>query len=389
MTDHSNIMPASSEDDISLLDLLQTVVDHLRLLILAPLCVGLLALGAGFLVPPTYTAQLRIIPPQQQQGAAAAMLQSLGALGGVAGAAGGLKNPADQYVAMLKSRSVRDGLIERFHLQARYVAQFRQDARQRMDDLIRISSGKDGLISIEVDDQHPQFAADLANAHVEELRGLMSRIAVTEAQQRRQFFEQQLQTAKIKLTEAELALKATGVNRSALKSAPESAVAMVAQLQAQIAAQEVKIRSMRGYLAESAPDFKQALAELAALRAQQGQMEKSTPSTTGETDYVARYRDVKYHETLFELFAKQYELARVDEAREGAIIQVVDMAVPPERKSKPQKAKFAIMASLATGFVLLLWIFVRQALRNSAQNQENASKIQALRQSWRRALGRS
>jgi len=291
-------------------------------------------------------------------------------------------------VAMLKSRSVQDALIDRFKLQERYNAEFKQDARKSLEGLVRINAGKDGLIDIEVDDKDPQFAADMANAHVDELRQLMGRLALTEAQQRRQFFEQQLKTTKDNLTRAEQALKATGVNSSALKSSPESAVATVAQLQAQIAAQEVKIGSMRGYLAESAPDFKQALTELSALRTQLSKLEKSTPSSEGDSDYVARFRDFKYHETLFELFAKQYELARADEAREGATIQVVDAAVPPERKSKPKKALIAVLATLATGFALLLFVFVRQAMRNGMQDPETAQKILALRSGWRKALGK-
>lgn len=389
MTDQSPHLPAQADDEIQLLDLLQTIVENLRLLVLGPLCVGLLALGLSFLITPTFTAQLQMIPPQQQQGAAAAMLQSLGALGGIASAASGLKNPADQYVAMIKSRSVQDALIERFQLIERFGVDYKQDARKRMENLIRVTAGKDGLIDIEVDDKDPAFAAQLANAHVEELRKLMDRIAVTEAQQRRQFFELQLQQTKDKLAQAEQALKATGVNSSAFKSAPEVAVAAVAQLQAQIAGQEVKIRSMRGYLSESAPDFKQALTELSALRAQLAKLEKSTPNSDSDSDYVARYREVKYQETLFELFSKQYELARIDEAREGATIQVVDAAVPPERKSKPKKALIAVLVTLATGFVLLLGVFARQALRSSADNEETAMKLQALRQGWRKAIGRA
>ncbi|WP_372659636.1 Wzz/FepE/Etk N-terminal domain-containing protein, partial [Hydrogenophaga sp.] len=253
---------AGNEDDISLLDLLQVVVENLRLLVLAPLGVGLLALGISFLVPPTFTASTQFLPPQQQQSAAAAMLQSLGALGGLASAATGLKNPNDQFVSFLQSRTIQDALIERFKLMERYESEFMQDARKELSENARISSGKDGLISVEVDDKDPAFAAQLANAHVEELGLLLSRLAVTEAQQRRLFFEKQLADAKDQLVKAEQALKASGVNSSALKANPEVAVEALAQLQASITAQEVKLATMRGYLTENAPDFKQARTEL-------------------------------------------------------------------------------------------------------------------------------
>ena len=388
MTDTVSQIP--EDDEISLLDLLQTIVDNLRLLVLGPLAVGIAALGISFAIQPTFTAQVAFLPPQQQQGMAASMLASLGALGGLAGAASGLKNPADQYVAFLKSTSLENALIDRFKLMERYESEYRQDARKTLEAKVKIASGKDGIISVDVDDHDPQFAADLANAYVEELRKLLGRLAVTEAQQRRQFFEKQLEQAKDKLAKAELALRETGVNADVLKSNPASAVAAVATLQAQVTAQEVKLGAMRGYLAETAPEFKQALTELANLRAQlakQSQQDKPA-SGAGQGDYVAAYREFKYQETLFELFAKQFELAKVDEAREGATIQVVDAAQPPERKSKPKKALIAVLATLASGFALLLFVFVRQALRNGAQDAETAGKLAALQSSWRKALGK-
>ena len=389
MTDTPQIHE-QAEDEISLLDLLQTIVDNLRLLIIGPLVVGLAALGISFAVPPTFTATVKFLPPQQQQSAAASMLASLGGLGGLAGAAAGLKSPADQYLAFMKSNSVQDALIERFKLQDRYETKFKVDTRAALTGSTRAASGKDGLISVEIDDKDPQFAADLANAHVDELQKLLARLAVTEAQLRRAFFEKQLTQVKDKMIAAELALKGTGVNSSVLKSNPTSAVAAVAGLKAQVTAQEVKVGAMRGYLAETAPDFKQAMNELANLRTQLAKQEKDEPaSTAGQGDYVAKYREFKYQETLFELFAKQFEVAKVDESREGAVIQVLDAAQPPERKSKPKKALIAIIATLAAGFALLLFVFVRQALRNGGKDEETASKISKIKTSWHRALGKS
>jgi uncharacterized protein involved in exopolysaccharide biosynthesis len=386
-------MGMQDDDEISLLDLLQTIVDNLWLLVLGPLAVGFTALGISFLIPPTYTAKTQFLPPQQQQSAAASMLASLGSLGGLAGAVGGIKNPADQYLAYMKSVTLQDSLIERFKLLERYEAKTKTEARLELRENVRAASGKDGLISVEVDDRDPKFAAELANAHVEELGKLLGKLATTEAQQRRLFFEKQLNQSKDKLIQAEIALKATGVSSSVLKSNPASAVVAVAGLQAAVTAQEVKLCAMRGYLAETAPDFKQAMNELANLTAQLVKQEKDTPSIGGkaatEGDYITKYREFKYHETLFELFSKQFELAKVDEAREGAVIQVLDAAQAPERKAKPKKAMIAIIATLASGFTLLLFVIVRQALKNAGQDSESAQKMAQLKNSWRRALGRT
>ncbi len=377
-----------NEDEISLLDLLQVIADNLRLLVLGPLVAGLVALGYTFTIAPTYTATTKFMPPQQQQSAAASMLAGLGALGGLAGAAGGLKNPTDQYVAFLRSRSVQDALIDRLKLSERYETKFREDARLALTAKVLIAAGKDGLISIDVSDKDPVFAAQLANVYVEELGKLLSRLTLTEAQQRRMFFEKQLNNTKDNLVKAEQALKASGVTSSILKTTPAAAVEGLAKLKAGITAQEIKLASMRGYLTESAPDFKQAQTELAAMRSQMTRAEKEEPaSSSKDSNYIAKFRDFKYHETLFELFAKQFEMARLDESREGASIQVLDIAQAPENKSKPKKSLIALMTALAAGFALLLFIFIRQALRGASQSPESAQKLYQLHQACRRALG--
>ena len=280
-------------------------------------------------------------------------------------------------------------MIDRFNLTNRFETKFREDTRSALASGVQITSGKDGLISIQASAEDPIFAAQLANAYVEELGKLLSRLAVTEAQQRRLFFEKQLNNAKNNLIKAEQALKSSGVNSSALKANPGAAVEGLAKLKAGITAQEIKVASMRGYLSESAPDFKQAQIELSAMRGQMLRAEKEEPasaSSSSDSDYITKFRDFKYHETLFELFAKQYEMARVDESREGAVIQVLDAAQTPERKTKPKKALIAIMSAMAVGFALLLFIFIRQALRSASKTADTALKLYRLRLAFNKAI---
>jgi uncharacterized protein involved in exopolysaccharide biosynthesis len=376
-----------TEDEISLLDLALVVAENLRLLILGPLAVGLAALGYAFTIEPTFTAKVVMLPPQQQQSAAASALQSLGALGGLAGAAG-IKSPADQYVALMQTATVEDRLIERFKLMDVYEAKFKADARKALEQNTRISAGKkDGLLTIEFDDKSPQRAAEVANAYVEELRRLTSSLAMTEAQQRRAFFEKQLGQTKDKLTAAQRALQAAGINEGAIRAEPRAAAEVYAKLQAEITAGEVRLQTMRGYLTETAPDFQQAQNQLTALRGQLARRE-AVNTSGAQGDYVDRVREFKYQETLFDLFTRQYEVARIDESREGAVIQVLDPATPPERKSKPKRAMMAVVATLAAGFALLLWVFVRHALRNARQDAESAQKLGLLASALRRSVGR-
>ena len=386
MSAQEPIAPANGgEDEISLLDLLVVLAEHWKLLVFGPLAAGLAALGIAFVVTPVYTATARILPPQQQQSTAAMLAQQLGALAGLAGAAG-IKNPADQYVALLKSRSVADRLIERFELLRVYDAKFSDDARKALDKSSAIKAGRDGLITIDVDDEDPKRAAAIANAYVTELEALLKRLALTEAQQRRVFFERQLAGTRDALARAQQALAAAGVSESVLKAEPRAAAEGVARLKAAVTAQEVKLAAMRGYLADTSPDFRQALQELAALRAQLARAEEAQAPATGDAarDYISRYRDFKYQEVLFELMARQYEIARLDEAREGALVQVVDAAVPPERKSRPQRALIAVVTTLAVGLLLVLYVFARRAWRNAQATEEGAARIAALRA----ALGR-
>ncbi len=367
------------DGEIGLLDIGVAIAENLRLLVIGPLVAGLVALAVTTMIAPTFTARTSLLPPQQQQSAASVMLSQFGALSGLAASSSGLRNPSDQYVALIKSVAVADHLIDQFKIMDIYDVKFREDARKNLGGYTKVSAGKDGLMVVQVEDRSPQRAADIANAYVFELRSILSRLALTEAQQRRVFFERQLEQTKVKLTAAELALSSIGVSTNTMKSDPKAAVETVARLGAQVTAQEVKLTSMRGYLAETAPEFRQAQLALTALRSQLLKSEAGGTPASSAGGYIEKYRDFKYQETLYELFARQFELAKVDEAREGAVIQVVDVASPPERKTKPAKAIIAIIATLVAGFFLLVLVFAKSMFKNSKRVPEDASKLDAIR----------
>jgi tyrosine-protein kinase Etk/Wzc len=374
-------------EGISLLDLLLVVVENLRLLVLGPLFIGLVTLGISFMIAPTYTAKTQFLPPQFQQSSASTLVQALGMglSGGGIGAGLGLKNPVDQFISFLKSRTIQDNMVERFDLMKRYGAKSSESAGKVLISNTKFTSKKDGLIIIELDDKDPQFAADMANAYVEELGRLMNRLSFTEAKSRRVFFEKKLILAKENLFSAEEALRSSGVSRGVIKINPGAAVEVTARLKANITVQEIKIANMRGFLAETSPEFLQAMKELSVLKEQFTKSEKYD-SNPGDSLYISRFRDFKYQETLYELYSKQYEIARIDESREGTSVQILDAAVVPKFKSKPRKAEIALLATIATGFVLLLFVFVRQAWRNVFQDENAAKKLQAIKVSWQKAF---
>jgi uncharacterized protein involved in exopolysaccharide biosynthesis len=362
--------------------LLIAVAGRWRLLVAGPILIGLLTLGATYLMTPVFTARTVFLPPQQQQSAAASALASLGSLTGVLGGAA-QRTPADQYLALLQSTTVADRIIDRFDLLKLYDKDLRLEARKELAKNTHASIGKkDGLIVLEVDDESPARAADMANRYVEELRLLTNRLALTEAQQRRVFFEGHLQRQRDNLAQAQQALQASGFSQESLKAEPKAAAEGYAKLKAEITSSQARLDALRRNLTESAPEVQQLEAALAVLRGQLARIE-ATASQGGTTDYIGKYREFKYHEMLFEQFARQYELARVDESREGQL-QIVDLAQPPEKKSWPKRALLALGGAL-TGLVLLLGFTLGSHYwREAAADPEGARQVARLRAALRR-----
>lgn len=365
---------SGQDGDLSILDLLVLLAEHWRLLLIGPLVVGLSALAISFSLTPRFQSTARILPPQQS-GVAALLASQMGSLAGLAGAATGIKSPADQFVSMLRSRTIFDEVIERFKLRELYGTRYIEETRKELDNRISITAGvKDGVISVEVEDIDPKRAADMANTFVELLGNMVRQLPLTEAAQRRTYFEKKLAETRANLDAAQLSLRSSNVDRGVLKAEPRAAIEEVARLKAAVTTTEVRVASMRGFLTESNPDMRQAAQELAALRGQLAMAEKgnSTPDAAG-SDYLSKYRDVKYHELLFELMARQYELAKLDETRDGPVVQVVDKAVPAEWKSKPKRALIAVITTIATGLALFAWLVVRELL-GAAETQPNSER---------------
>ena len=396
--DLNNAAPAvyDDEDEISLLDLGTTLGEEKKLIFGLPTVVGIVAIVVSLFLTPIFTARTTLLPPQGGGGgAAAAALASLGGLAGLAGiSAGG--STADTILSMLKSRSAKDEIIKQFDLMNYYEAEMRQDVYTKLDAVVRVSSDKkSGLITIEVDDKDPKLAANMANAYYDVLRQLMTRVAVTEAQQRRVFFEEQFSKAKDELSNAEVALKETQERTGLveLKSQAEATIGAVARLRAEIAQREVQLSAMRTFATAENADYRRVVAELNGLRTELKKLDKG--GTGGELglvsagnlpeqglEYVRAFREVKYQEAIFEIMAKQFELAKIDEAKDGGDVQQLDAAVPPERKSKPKRATIVVVSVLAAGFLAVLIALLRGALRNNAQNPETQGKLAAFKRAW-------
>ena len=375
------------DDEISLLDLAITLAKHKKLILGVPMIAAIVVAIYSFIIPPTYTADTQMLPPQQQS-SASAMLSQLGALGGMAGVAG-IKNPNDTYVAMLKSRTIQDNMIKRFKLQAVYKTKTPETTRKALNGATTVKVGKDGIIGISVDDKSPQRAAMLANGYVDELQQLTQVFAVTEASHRRLFYEKQLLQAKQNLGDAEIALKQlqekTGIIH--LDAQAQLGIGTAAGLKGQIAMREVELGAMRTFATGNNPDYIRIQQTLSGLKAQLNKVETGTvvPSKVPEAglEYIRKVRDLKYAETIYEMLAKQFEMAKIDEAKESSVIQVLDKAVVPEQKSKPKRTMMVLLSALATGFLTILYAFIKEALNNAKKDTQTEAQLQALKNTLR------
>ncbi len=381
---------AMEEDEISLLDLAIALGEEKKTLFAIPAITTSLAIVVSLLMTPIFTAKTVMMPPQQQQSGAASALASLGALAGLAGGAVGIKSPDEMYIAFMQSETLQNEIIKKFDLQERYKAKTLVDTRNAMKGVVKIAADKKaGLISVEVNDKDPEFAAKLANAHVEELRNLMGRLAVTDAQQRRVFFEQAITKTQNELAEAEANFRAakekSGMQVTAVIA--ETSVRAGAEMRAQIAAKEVQLAAMGSFATPQNPDVQRLGGELAALRSQLKKLEMGSGSDEKTSPLqqlaVKSYRDIKAREAMMGVLVAQYESARVDEAKEGPLIQQVDVALPPERRSSPKRAIIVLVSAFAGLFLGLLVAFVRRAMRKAAENPETSGQIAKLKAVWR------
>jgi len=359
--------------EASLLEFLTPLAGAWRRLTLLPLLAGVIAVGVSYLVPPRFQASTTLLSQQQQSSAAASALASLGALGALSGLGVGGRNPADMYVSLMKSVNATDRIIDRFELMQVYDVQHRWQARNELMNNTVVAIGKkDGLITVVVEDKDPPRAAAMANQYVLELRRLTTELALTEAQERRVFFEGQLQLSKTRLAEAQAALQASGFTVEALKAEPKAAAESYAKLRAELTTAEVRLQALRSSFADAAPEVRSLQDTVLALRAQLARNEaESSPAAAGP-DYVSKYREYKYQEMLYELMARQFELARVDESRDGALIQVVDPATPPERKSSPKRSIYGIVTTALVFVLLALWTVFRAWVRRAEREDPAA-----------------
>lgn len=396
-SDERMIAASGFKAETSMLDLFWVLFSRRRALLIGTTSFTVLALLTALPLPNRYTATTVMLPPQQDHSMEAALLSQassgLGMLGSLAQQTLGLKNPNDMQVALIQSRTVEDGLLHNFDLMNVYHDKRESDARKDLERNTSIDSGlKDGLIRISVTDRSPERAAEMANGYVDGYKKLSAGLAVSEASQRRLFFEQELAKESDKLADAEDALAKVEQQTGLIEPQGQATAVIqsVAALRSQIAAKQVQVDVMHKFAADQNPDLQIAEQELAGLRQQQAQMGTDTDTQSGEflmpkgtvpraaLEYARRLRTVKYQEAIFSFLETQFELAKMQEAKEGSVIQVVDPAVPPDKKSGPPRT-LIVFGGLVGGLLLTsLWIFFTETLSLARKDPQSRELLDSL-----------
>ncbi|MGB6744280.1 MAG: Wzz/FepE/Etk N-terminal domain-containing protein [Terracidiphilus sp.] len=372
-----------SNAPISLPLLVQIALRQKKLILIASLAIAALGGLVALLLPRRYTATVVILPPQQGGSSSAAMLAQLGNLGALASMGGGLaiKNPNDLQVSLLRSQTVEDAMAARFDLESLYHRRYLSTTRKEWERKTAIDNGlKDGLLRLSVTDSDPRRAAELASGWVEEYRRMNGSLAITEAAQRRLFFERERNAAHDQLTLAEDDLKQTEQRTGVIEidSQARAMIASAAVLRAQVDAKQVEIRAMREFAAGQNPDLERAEQELSGMEAQLDSMNTAADRSQGDLampggkitqdglDYTRALREMKYREAIYELLTREYEVARVDEARQGALVQIVDPALVPDRPNSAYRIWIfvgAVLCALPCALLLACAVELAAVLR--------------------------
>lgn len=391
MDDH----PEKPEEGIMLLDLLILLLKRKRFILLTTAAFGIIGLLVSFILRPVYRAETKILPPSQSPaGSFAQTLSGVFNMPGFLAQGLGVKSQMELYIEMLKSRSVLDRIVDRFDLMKRKKKKYPEDARKALLKVVTIEGEKNsGLVTVKVDDRDPKRAAEMANAFIEELKRLAGGLAITEAAQRRLFFEEQLKDVKASLSKAEEDIRGFQETTGALQvdAQARAVIGGIAMFRAQIAAKEVQLKVLRSFATPQNPDVQKIEEELQGLKEELGRLESGARRghdpmmPTGRIpsvgmEYLRRFREVKYNETLFELLSKQYEIARLEEARDAAVIQVVDPAIPPRKKYKPKRLLITFGA-MAAGFLISVFAScIAGFVERSSGDPVLARKLESIRE---------
>lgn len=383
------------EDEINLLDYWRVVRKRWKLIAWTFGVSVVIAAVVSLLMTPIYRATTTIMPIESSGGGLSSTLQNLGSLpfvGGMVGSIGGASG--DKLVVILKSRTVAEDVIHSLDLIKVLFGNDQdepptlQEAIRSLTDMAGITDNKKGLISVSVEYEDPEIAALIANQYTTALGKFLNENAVSMAKRNRMFIKGQLEKVKEELINAEEAMKSFQTDKRiiAMDAQAEAAIKAVTDLKGQIMAREVQLGVIRQFSTAANPDVLRIKDELRELRKQMTMVESSegnpgiealpslSEAPTLGLQYIRLKRNALVQEKLFELLTQQYEMARIEEAKEDITFQVIDRAVPPEKRIKPKRKLTVMLAGVVSLFAGVFVVFFMEFLENIKEREEEGDE---------------
>lgn len=376
------------EEEIDFFEYWRVLVKFRKLILVIISSAIVLSTVISFLLPKVYSAKASIMPPQQENSIAAGLVSNLtGGLGNIAGDFLGMESPADIWVGVLNSNTVKDAIIDRFDLRKIYKEDTIEETRAKLDKHVSVAKSKEQIISITVEDRDPERAAMMANAFVGVLDEVNKKVSMSNGRKTRLFVEQRLEEAKAELADVENRIRKFQESNKAVRLDEQSKVIMdaIGTLKGQLMAKEVELETLLTYAQPSHPQAQLLKSQVRELSAKLMEFETDSRGAFGKDifiptarmpalsiQYARLLRDAKVQETLYEFLVQQYEMSRLQEAKDSSTIQVLDIAKTPEKKSKPKKALLIIGAAAAAAFLSVILAFVLEYRANILQKRLGA-----------------
>jgi len=372
--------PEAAGKPIDLLVVLATIFGRWPFIVAAGATGLLIALVIAFSLTPEFTSKAVFLPPTQHVSSTDNPFAAL------------LKTPSTAiYGELLLSESALGEVVEQCNLRTILKAKDEVGARERLRSMTKVSTDSSGFVSLQVTHRDPKLAQKIASTFLSALAHLNDRMAVASASQQRRVYEDALGHEKDELENAEVELKKIQESSGVILPQNQTLAGLSAidRIRAEIRAQQVQLSALLQAATEQAPEVVRARAQIQALEAQLHLQENGKAGAVGESltasnapsvnlEFVRREREVKYHQVLFDVMAKQYENARLDESSAAPAVQIVDFPEVPLRKSWPPRALFALGGGVLGVFAAIVWIFMADRLRALDKEPEMANSLNAL-----------
>ncbi|OGW56945.1 MAG: hypothetical protein A3D21_05155 [Nitrospirae bacterium RIFCSPHIGHO2_02_FULL_42_12] len=376
------------QDDINLLDFLRVLIKRKIFIIAIVVITFISSTIYSLFLPDMFVATSIILPPQYEGSSGNINPSQFGNLGGFVTGILNINSPTDLWLAILKSQTLKEAIVSRLNLINAFRVKTKEEAASKLNGMVEISKTREGLISISLENKDPELAATLANAFVEELDRTNKNMVMTSGRRMRFFVEERLKIARIEVDKAEETIRSFQERNKALKLDDQSRAVFeaVGTLKGQLLAKEVELQTLLSYATPNNPQAEILKTQIEELKEKIVELEEGKGLSTNPASkdifiptskfpnlslqYARLLRDTKVQQTLYELLIQQYEMARIQEAKDTPTVQVLDVAKVPEKSSKPNRKQIILVSTITAIFFSIFMIFFIEYLEKARKRSQ-------------------